>query len=87
MGTFTTGMPGVQITVDVHRGPNDAHWNAGNSTPPLGSVTLNITSLGPEATDVNGNGAGYPSAHGTFQATLVDQNATTSQMTMLVGNF
>ncbi len=44
----------------------------------IGSARLTFTSLGPEMQDGNGNGT-YAGAHGTFTATLADQNADTAQ--------
>ena len=77
-GTFDqTTSVGAADTVEQPGAQDAPLWEAGyGQGNTYGTASLTITDLGPSS-NVNGTTL-YQSAHGTYTATLVDQNPTTS---------
>jgi hypothetical protein len=78
-GTFNQTMStGASDQVTVQNGSNPPLWEAGYSQgQTFGSASVNITSLG-ASTDAGSGNLLYQSPHGTWTATMVDQNPMTA---------
>ena len=77
-GTFDqTASTGAADTVEQAGGQNSPLWEAGyGQGNTFGTASVTITSLGPSS-DVNGTTL-YQSPHGTWTATMTDQNPMTN---------